>query len=215
MDARHDGRVIVLATRNEGKRRELVPLLAPLGGRLLTLDEAGVAFSPEEDGIESHSTFEENAAAKARWFHARTGLPCVADDSGLAVDALGGEPGVRSRRWSGTHDAATQDAANNALLVERLRAAEIAGRAGRGARYVCVAAYSDPALEVIRRGETLGLMLDEPRGAEGFGYDPYFWSPELGRTFAEATVEEKARVSHRGRAMRALCAALIESSRSA
>jgi XTP/dITP diphosphohydrolase len=203
------GALIVLATRNDGKKVELLPLLAPLGARILTLDQAGVEFSPEEDAIESHDTFEANASAKARWFNRQSGLPCIADDSGLAVDALGGEPGVRSRRWSGEQrETARQDAANNALLLESLRAADAAGARGRGARYVCVAAYADGAREVTTRGETIGFIIDEPRGSGGFGYDPYFWSPELGCTFAEATLEQKATVSHRGRAMRALCAAL-------
>lgn len=200
--------VIVLATRNEGKTRELVPLLAPLGARIITLADAAVPYSPEEESIESHPTFEENAIAKARWFHQRTGLPCVADDSGLSVDALGGEPGVRSRRWSEGHATSGQDVANNSLLLRKLQAADAAGSSGRGARYVCVAAYADGVRELACRGETLGFIVDEPRGSGGFGYDPYFWSPELGRTFAEATLEAKAGVSHRGRAMRALCTAL-------
>lgn len=201
---------ILIATRSEGKRRELLPLLAPLGSRLLTLDEAGVAPDPAEDAIEAHATFEENAVAKARWFHERTGLPCIADDSGLAVDALGGAPGVRSKRWSGRDDleGAALDAANNAMLLGSLAAAEAAGARGRGARYVCVGAYVDGQREVVHRGETLGFIVDEPRGRGGFGYDPYFWSPELGATFGEATMEAKAQVSHRGRAMRALCNAL-------
>lgn len=201
---------ILIATRSDGKRRELLPLLAPLGSRLLTLDEADIAPDPAEDAIEAHATFEENALAKARWFHERSGLPCIADDSGLAVDALGGAPGVRSKRWSGRSDldGAALDAANNAMLVESLDAAEAAGQRGRGARYVCVGAYVDGEREVIRRGETIGFIVDAPRGTGGFGYDPWFWSPELGATFGEATRDAKARVSHRGRAMRALCNAL-------
>ena len=208
MSADQPGAAILVATRNDGKRRELVPLLAPLGSRLLTLDDAHVAFDPAEEAIEAHATFEENALAKARWFHGRTGLPCVADDSGLAVDALGGAPGVRSKRWSGRDDLTGHalDAANNALLLRSLAAAEAGGRA---ARFVCAAAYVDRDREVVRRGETIGFIIEEPRGSDGFGYDPYFWSPELGRTFAEASVEDKAVVSHRGRAIRALCSALL------
>jgi XTP/dITP diphosphohydrolase len=202
---------VVIATRSSGKLRELVPLLAPLGSRLLTLDDAGVPVEPNEDGIESFETFEQNALAKARWFHARTGLPCIADDSGLAVDALGGRPGVHSKRWSGRDEleGAALDAANNALLVRSLADAERAGSGGRGARYVCVGAYVDGDREITRRGETLGFILEEPRGAGGFGYDPYFWSPELRATFGEASTEAKALVSHRGRAMRALCEAVL------
>lgn len=201
---------ILVATRSEGKRRELLTLLAPLGGRLVTLDEVGIPATPEEDAIESHATFEENALAKARWFHSLSGLPCVADDSGLSVDALGGRPGVRSKRWSGRDDldGAALDAANNALLLESLAAADAVGSRGRGARYVCAGAYVDDAREVVRRGETIGFIVDVPRGSGGFGYDPYFWSPELHCTFGEATIEAKAAVSHRGRAMRALCNAL-------
>jgi XTP/dITP diphosphohydrolase len=202
---------ILIATRSEGKRRELLPLLAPLGSRLLTLDDANIAPDPAEDAIEAHPTFEENALAKARWFHQRSGLPCIADDSGLSVDALGGAPGVRSKRWSGRDDldGGALDAANNAKLLESLAAADAAGQRGRGARYVCVGAYVDAAREVVRRGETVGFIVDEPRGSGGFGYDPHFWSPELGATFGEATMEAKAEVSHRGRAMRALCNALL------
>ena len=201
---------ILIATRSEGKRRELLPLLAPLGSRLLTLDDANIAPDPAEEAIEAHETFEENALAKARWFHERSGLPCIADDSGLAVDALGGAPGVRSKRWSGRSDldGAALDAANNARLLASLAAADAAGTRGRGARYVCAGAYVDDEREVVRRGETVGFIVDDPRGTGGFGYDPYFWSPELGVTFGEATREAKAQVSHRGRAMRALCNAL-------
>jgi XTP/dITP diphosphohydrolase len=203
--------VIVLATRSEGKRRELVPLLAPLGSRIMTLDDAGVVVSAAEEDIESHATFEENALAKARWFHERTGLPCVADDSGLSVDALGGQPGVRSKRWSGRSqlEGAALDAANNAMLLDAINRADREGSGGRGARYVCVAAFADGRRELVCRGETVGFIRDEPRGSGGFGYDPYFWSPELGATFAQATPERKASVSHRGRAVRALCDALL------
>jgi XTP/dITP diphosphohydrolase len=202
---------IVVATRSAGKLRELVPLLSPLGSRLVTLDDAGIPIEPGEDVIESYETFEENALAKARWFHARTGLPCVADDSGLAVDALGGRPGVHSKRWSGRDDlhGVQLDAANNALLLQSLAEAERSGAGGRGARYVCVGAYVDRQREVACRGETIGFILDEPRGSEGFGYDPYFWSPELRCTFGEASVAAKEAVSHRGRAMRALCQAVL------
>ena len=203
--------MIVIATRNAGKRRELLTLLAPLGSRLLTLVEAEIAVDPAEESIEAHETFEENALAKARWFNRRSGLPCIADDSGLAVDALGGAPGVRSKRWSGrAHlDGAALDAANNAKLLGALAEADRSGHRGRGARYVCAVAYADGEREVVRRGETMGFIVDEPRGSAGFGYDPHFWSPELGITFGEATMEAKAGVSHRGRAMRELCEALL------
>ena len=122
-------------------------------------------------------TFEENALAKARYFHARTGRPTVADDSGLAVDALGGGPGVLSKRWSGRADLAGQalDDENNRLLLERLRGVD-----GPRARYVCAAAFVDGRREVVCRGEVHGSIVDEARGAHGFGYDPYFVSSEIG-----------------------------------
>ncbi|HEX2778049.1 MAG TPA: RdgB/HAM1 family non-canonical purine NTP pyrophosphatase [Gemmatimonadaceae bacterium] len=197
---------LLVATRNAGKRAELVALLAPLGASILSLDMAGIAESPDEDAIEAHSTFEENALAKARHFHGLSGLPTIADDSGLAVDALGGAPGVRSRRWSGRSDlqGAALDAANNALLVRSLRGIE-----DRGARFVCAVAFVDGRRELVRRGETVGRIVDEPRGTMGFGYDPHFFSLELQRTFGEASRDEKAQVSHRGRALRALRSALL------
>ena len=197
---------ILLATRSEGKRRELAALLAPLGRTIVTLDDVAVPIDPAEDNLESCATFEENALAKARWFHARTALPTLADDSGLEVDALGGAPGVRSKRWSGREDleGIALDGVNNALLLSALQTAAGAGRPGRGARYVCAAAYVDSSRAITQRGVVRGVIVAEPRGSGGFGYDPYFWSPELGRTFAEASAEEKSSVSHRGRALRAL-----------
>lgn len=165
------------------------------------LGEAGIAETADEEGLESGDTFEENALLKARHFHRRSGLPTVADDSGLEVVALGGAPGVRSKRWSGRPDLEGQalDDANNALLLERL-----AGHADRRARYVCAAALVDGARELVTRGEARGRITRSPRGAGGFGYDPYFESDELGRTFAELTLAEKGEVSHRGRAFAAL-----------
>ncbi len=127
----------------------------------------------------------------------------MADDSGLAVDALSGAPGVHSKRWSGRPDLDGQalDDENNRLLLARLGAA---GSADRRARYVCAAAFVDGSRELVCRGETEGEITSDPRGANGFGYDPYFLSRELGRTFGEASREEKEIVSHRGRAFRAL-----------
>lgn len=196
----------MLATRNEGKRRELVALLAPLGADIVSLATLGLPETRDEEAIEAHETFEENALAKARYFHRLTGLPTLADDSGLAADALGGGPGVRSRRWSGRDDLSGHalDGANNAKLVGALR-----GVVERGARFVCAAAYVDDERELVRRGETPGRIIDQPRGSDGFGYDPHFLSTELGRTFGEASMEEKARVSHRARAVAALCSALL------
>jgi XTP/dITP diphosphohydrolase len=198
---------IVLATRSAGKLRELRLLFAAsrLGGReVIDLAEAGVPESPEEDGLEVFETFEANALAKARHFHALTGMATVADDSGLAVSALGGRPGVLSKRWSGRSDLSGQalDDENNRLLLERM--AET-GSADRGAHYVCVAAYVDGVQEIVCRGEVHGRVLEEARGTGGFGYDPYFAPKELGgRSFGEASQEEKQGVSHRARAFGSL-----------
>jgi XTP/dITP diphosphohydrolase len=191
----------VLATRSAGKLRELVPLFAARGIDVIDLGAAGIVETAAEDELEAYATFEENALAKARYFHARTGRPAFADDSGLEVDALGGAPGVLSKRWSGRTDLSGQalDDENNRLLLERLVDAR-----DRGARYVCAAAYVDRGRQLVSRGETEGRIIDAPRGEHGFGYDPYFFSVELDRTFGEATRAEKERVSHRGRAFRAL-----------
>jgi XTP/dITP diphosphohydrolase len=192
---------IVLATRSAGKLRELKPLFAARGIPVVDAAEAGVAVSPAEDALEAFDSFEANALAKARFFNKKTGMPAIADDSGIAVVALGGAPGVRSKRWSGRGDLAGQalDDENNRLLLERLRTVT-----DRRASYVCAAAYVDEAGELVARGEVHGRIVDEPRGSGGFGYDPYFLADELGVTFGEASREEKERVSHRGRAVRAL-----------
>jgi XTP/dITP diphosphohydrolase len=198
-------RLLVVATRNPGKLMELVPMFAALGLRPVDLVAAGVPESGAEEGLEVFETFAENALAKARHFHRLTGLPTVADDSGLAVEALGGAPGVRSKRWSERSDLTGPelDAANNAKLL-----AQLTGAASRHARFVCAVAYVDGDTELVRSGEAGGVILDEPRGDGGFGYDPLFLSDELGQTFAEAGREAKGGVSHRGRAFRALAEAL-------
>ncbi|HKT07271.1 MAG TPA: RdgB/HAM1 family non-canonical purine NTP pyrophosphatase [Gemmatimonadaceae bacterium] len=190
---------LLLATRSLGKLHELRPMLAALGVETISLDDAGVAERPDaEEQLEHFETFEDNALAKARYFFERAGRrPTVADDSGLEVIALGGRPGVRTKRWSGRMDLSGRalDAANNAKMLS-----ELAGVADRQARYVCVAAYIDADGERVFRGESTGRMLEAPRGTGGFGYDPLFLSDDLGVTFAEATLEQKERVSHRGRA---------------
>ena len=177
-------------------------MLAPLGHEVLDLEEAGVAPHEEEGQIESFATFEENALAKGRYYRDRVGgLPVVADDSGLEVAALGGAPGVQSKRWSGREDLSGRalDAANNAKLLGAL-----GGAADRAARFVCVVAFCSSDGEVLCRGESAGTILLAPRGTSGFGYDPLFFSPELGKSFAEASAAEKSLVGHRGRALRAL-----------
>jgi XTP/dITP diphosphohydrolase len=195
---------LLIATRSEGKLREIKPMFAAAGLTLVSLDELGIDESDEEKDLEPFATFEENALSKARYFYEVSGgIPTVADDSGLEVDALGGRPGVHSKRWSGRNDlrGAALDRANNEALVVAL-----AGIAVRTARYVCVAAFVSVGDEMTARGESAGTIIGEPRGTEGFGYDPYFLSADLGRTFGESTPGEKQRVSHRGRAFQELLA---------
>ena len=199
------GNQVLLATRSEGKLRELRPLFAQRGIAVLDLRDAGIPETSAEDAVEAYESFEENALAKGRYFFALTGLPVVADDSGIEVRALGGRPGVRSKRWSERPDLAGQalDDENNRLLLEKLSSAT-----DRAARYVCVAAFVDAGRAIARRGEVEGVITDRPLGTNGFGYDPYFRSDELGKTFGEASLLEKERVSHRARAFRALLDAI-------
>jgi XTP/dITP diphosphohydrolase len=189
---------LVFATRSHGKLAELRALTADLGIEVVTAAELG-APDVWEDGASLH----DNAAKKAREVSAATGLPALADDSGLEVDALGGAPGVLSARFAGAHG---DDAANNRLLLERL--AGVPGER-RTARFHCVLALADVrgrlGEQVITFDGTVeGAILDAPRGTGGFGYDPLFYCPELGATFAEAGIGPKGGVSHRARAMRAL-----------
>jgi XTP/dITP diphosphohydrolase len=192
---------VLLATRSTGKIRELRPLLLAGGIDVISLDDAGIVESEAEDALEVYATFEENALAKARYFARISGRPTLADDSGLAVDALGGRPGVMSKRWSGRIDLTGQalDDENNRLLLEALRE-----QPDRSAHYVCAAAYADASRELVCRGEVHGRILETANGGGGFGYDPYFLADELGKSFGEASREEKATVSHRARAFAAL-----------
>ena len=207
------GGPFLLATRSEGKLRELREIFSDFQLDVIDLRAANVDRRPAEDDLERYLTFEENALAKVRYFYERAGgIPTFADDSGICVDALGGEPGVYSKRWSGVAGGseADVDGANNDKLVRLMREA----RAKQGhrftdaARYVAVAAYKDASIEVVRRGEILGRVLEQPRGGGGFGYDPYFEAPELGGTFAESQLRNTASVSHRARAFRELLTAL-------
>ena len=187
---------LVFATRNQGKLVELRELLA--GFSVLSIDEVGKTIP---DVIEDADTFAGNAAKKAREISAATGLPALADDSGLEVDALGGAPGVYSARYAGEPHS---DAANNAKLL-----AALTGIANRTARFRAVLALADVTgslgSEVITADGTCeGTILTAPRGTGGFGYDPLFFAPELGMTFAEAGVGSKSELSHRARAMRAI-----------
>ena len=207
------GQILLLATRSAGKLRELHEIFAEFGLEVTDVTSLGIPESQAEDQLERHETFEENALAKARYFFDISGgLPTFGDDSGMCVDALGGEPGVYSKRWSGSEDLDREalDAANNAKLVSRMATARQSDEKGftDSARYVCVAAFRDDAGVEMRRGEVEGRVLQNPRGSAGFGYDPYFEAPDLGGTFAESSIENTARNSHRSRAFRALLSAL-------
>lgn len=203
---------LLAATRSPGKQPEFRRLLesAPFG--LVFPDDVGLPVSDGEDALELAESFEGNARRKAEHFARLSGLPTVADDSGLEVLALGGAPGVRSRRWAGASGAAEAvDAANNAELLRRLRGAP---EPRRRARYRCVLVYLRNADAVPRmfEGVSAGRILEAPRGCGGFGYDPLFLSDDLGRTFGEASPAEKDAVSHRARALRAFAAAVGTSS---
>ena len=195
---------LLAATRSAGKQREVRRVLQPKGIEVVFPDDIGLYPTHAEDSLELGDSFEINARRKAEHFSRLSGLPTVADDSGLEVLSLGGAPGVRSRRWAGaTGTDAEVDAANNAELVRRLAGASAARRS---ARYRCVLVYiaAPGAVPATFEGACGGRILEAPRGDGGFGYDPYFFSEELGKTFGEATAQEKDRVSHRGRALQAL-----------
>ncbi len=201
---------LLAATRSEGKQREIRRVLEPAGIEVVFPDEIGIFESPQEDILELGESFQTNARAKAEYFSRKSGLPTFADDSGLEVFSLGGEPGVRSRRWSGVEGSAAQvDAANNAMLLRRLGGA---GETRRRARYRCVLVYlrGPDAVPQVFEGMCAGRILETPRGSEGFGYDPLFLSDDLNKTFGEATPTEKDAVSHRGRALQALASTLAK-----
>jgi XTP/dITP diphosphohydrolase len=180
---------VIVATGNQGKLIEFEEALAPLGWRLTTLEGLGVTLPPE-----TGATYEENAFIKAGFTAAVTGEVAIADDSGLEVDALGGEPGVYSARFGHQNS----DLERNLYLLDRIKDVP----APRKARFVSVIVIAFPTgWTQSYRGEVEGELLEGPRGQGGFGYDPLFFCPELGKTFAEATVAEKRLVSHRGRAL--------------
>lgn len=199
---------VVLATHNLGKLEELRRIVAEcvpaLGGSAeeVVISSADIALP---DVVEDAVTFEGNALLKARSAAAATGLIAVADDSGLAVDVLGGAPGIFSARWSGRHG---DDAANNALLLAQL--ADVA-QEHRRARFVCAAALVTPdGTEIVERGEMVGTLLREPRGSGGFGYDPLFLPDGSESTSAELSPAAKDAMSHRGQAFRALAPHLAD-----
>lgn len=194
---------LLVATRSSGKQRDVRELFADTDVEIVFPSDLGLWVEAAESSLELGDTFAQNARSKAEYFAKRTGLPTLADDSGLEVLSLGGEPGVRSRRWSGaTGSEAEIDKANNAMLLRRLAGAT---EARRRARYRCVLAYCPRhgAMTLLFEGACTGRILEEPAGTGGFGYDPLFFSDDLGKSFGEATPEEKHAVSHRGRAFAA------------
>ena len=199
----------MLASSNPGKLREFEALLAPLGMEIVPQATLGVS-----DAEEPHGTFVENALAKARHASRRTRLPALADDSGICVGALGGEPGVHSARFAGepppgsTPGREARDARNNEKLVQLL-----AGKDDRSAHYYCVIVllrHAEDPEPVIAEGSWAGEIVAEPRGANGFGYDSHFLLKDFGKTAAELDPEQKNLVSHRGKALRRLLAKLRE-----
>lgn len=198
---------LLVGTRSAGKAREIRELFAGLPFELSFPDERMLEPLPEEAELERSMSYAENAVSKARYYATRAGLAAIADDSGIEVDALGGAPGPRSARWSFTGT----DADNNAALLKQLAGIP---DAQRSARYRCVVAFlaSPSNAPEIVEATCDGFILAEPRGTGGFGYDPLFFSPELQMTFAEASPSAKHRVSHRGRAFRALIEVLLRRS---
>ncbi|TMH38581.1 MAG: RdgB/HAM1 family non-canonical purine NTP pyrophosphatase [Betaproteobacteria bacterium] len=191
---------LVLASSNPGKLREFEALLAPLGMEVVPQASLGIA-----DAEEPHGTFVENALAKARHASGRSRLPALADDSGICVGALGGEPGVHSARFAGEPKS---DARNNEKLAQLL-----AGKDDRRAHYYCVVVllrHAEDPEPLIAEGIWAGEIVAEPRGANGFGYDPHFFLRDFGKTAAELEPEQKNLVSHRGKALRRLLAKLRE-----
>ncbi|WP_310447844.1 RdgB/HAM1 family non-canonical purine NTP pyrophosphatase [Thiobacillus sp.] len=185
---------LVIASGNAGKLREIARILAPLDIQAVPQSEFDVPDCPEP-----HITFVENCLAKARHASAHSGLPALADDSGICVEALGGAPGVFSARYAGEPKS---DQRNNEKLI-----AALAGETNRRAHYTCVMVYvrhPDDPEPVIAEGRWHGEIIDTPRGANGFGYDPYFLVPQFGKTGAELDEDTKNDISHRGQALRDL-----------
>ena len=181
----------VLASHNKKKMKEMREILSQLGVEVVSQSDVGVDLEPEETG----ATFEENARIKARAIMEATGLPAIADDSGLAVDALDGAPGVYSARYGGE---SMNDEDRWKLLLKNME-----GKADRACRFVCVICCVLPnGEEVMSRGEVHGVVAQGPEGDGGFGYDPIFYLPERGCTMAQLAAEEKNAISHRGNALR-------------
>ncbi|MGD8700076.1 MAG: RdgB/HAM1 family non-canonical purine NTP pyrophosphatase [Gemmatimonadales bacterium] len=200
---------LAVATRNQGKLREIDLLFGGTPIRLASLADLNVEEKPEEERLERFTSFAQNALAKALYFHDRTGLPMMAEDSGIVVDALDGEPGYRSKRYAPPEMQAEYgvDKANNLYLLRRMRDVPDERRT---AHFHCTVAVVLEDETRLFAGRVRGVLLREPRGEGGFGYDPIFYLPERGVTTAELTVAEKNEISHRGQAIRAARDWLVE-----
>lgn len=192
---------IVIASKNKGKIKEIQAAFAQVGVNVISLAE----FEGIPDAVEDGKTFEENALIKAKFYSNLTGKACLADDSGLEVDALQGAPGVYSARYAGEM---AEDADNNAKLLKEL---EKVDGIGSQARFRCVLAFVDTNGEkILCSGSCEGIILEKERGQGGFGYDPLFYIEELKKSMAEITVEEKNQISHRGIALKVMAEKLVE-----
>lgn len=192
---------VVLATRNQGKIREFQKRFSEIGWEVIPIADIADIPEPEETG----TTFRENALQKARYYAEAVNLPVLSDDSGIIADVLGNEPGVYSARYAGVHG---NDEANNQKLVEVLRPYR---REARRGHYMCVIAVVWPnGREITAEGRCNGIIRDFYKGTGGFGYDPLFYLPEFGKTMAELSMEEKNKISHRGKAVDAMLKKLKE-----
>jgi XTP/dITP diphosphohydrolase len=200
---------LAVATRNQGKLREIEPLFRDTPIRLASLADLGVAQKPEEDELEVHPSFSRNALAKAQYFHDRTGLPMMAEDSGIVVDVLNGEPGPKSKRYAPQEMQAEfgTDRANNMHLLRQLRGVPPEKRT---AHFHCSVALVLEDETKVFGGRVDGVILEQPRGEGGFGYDPIFLLPDRAITTAELTLDQKNEISHRGKAIRAARDWLLE-----
>ncbi|NQU68806.1 MAG: RdgB/HAM1 family non-canonical purine NTP pyrophosphatase [Candidatus Marinimicrobia bacterium] len=189
---------IVLATHNPHKRAELIPLLKPLGFDILTLDD----FPTIGEIIEDGETLLENALIKARSVHTLTGLPSLADDTGLEVDALNGAPGVYSARFAGENCSYSDNVRKLLSVLSKVEPPK------RTARFKTIMAFTDGKLELTAEGIVEGQILHQPKGVAGFGYDPVFYIHEMEKTFAQMTSNEKSKISHRGIAVRKMAESL-------
>jgi len=203
-------RQLILASRNSGKIREFKRMLEQSASDIEVLSLLDFPELPDVD--ETGTTLQENSRLKAEQITQATGKPCLADDSGIFIDVLGGDPGVYSARWSGVHG---DDRANNAKVLQQIHELEKNGPVNRSAQFRCVVALCFPtsharAGEVhFESGEMPGEIIDVPRGDHGFGYDPIFMPDGYSQTSAELSAEEKDRISHRGQAMRKILPVLL------